>query len=281
MNIKSIVSIGSATAYSFFAIGLSGSNMGLPENISMRIIAILILVIAFCIVICYEKTIEFPINLSYIFLIASLLVILIWILLSYLFSSYKDLVEVRDILSWVTIPIIIIMTSKIIKYIKPKQFLNTVTAIQLITLIIFYLWIYNNLGSFIQFYQLRSFVNTELVIGLNRFLNGLVFLSVISIIFVMGYTKINRTIYIISTLNILLTSYVSFATGSRQSLMGLFSILLISYLFKQSIKVEINFKRMFSVLILVIVALVFLQQEEVRYWINDRFFSKTSEQLIE
>ncbi|MBP2075896.1 uncharacterized membrane protein YjfL (UPF0719 family) [Oceanobacillus polygoni] len=116
MTINKFLSVNLAVIYSLFSLGLSGGDLGLPSVFTMRTIALALLIFCFFFVFIYEKDFNLRINQYFYFVLIVFFLIFMWILLSYLFSSYQELVSVTDILAWLTIPICMLLTFKIIKY---------------------------------------------------------------------------------------------------------------------------------------------------------------------
>lgn len=279
-NIKTI-SICTALAFSFFSIGLSGENLGLPLFFTMRDIALVLLMFSYFIVLLTEQTINFrsikQINTSFILLS----IIIIWILLSYLFSPYQDLVILEDIMAWAIIPICLILTYKISNYINKFYFVNVVCIILFITLFFVLVWIVVNVSDLMNFEEVRNFVDFNITIGLNRLLNGITFLNIISVGVALNILITNRFIYIISIVNVALSFLLSFITGSRQSLLTIIFTFIIMMIIKNFYKktIKFNYKKIIFGALFVLFVFSLFQFEEFSIWIQERFVDKTTEQL--
>src|SRR5690625_7773376 len=120
MKINKFLSVNLGVIYSLFSLGLGGEDLGLPSVLTMRTIALAILIFCFCLVFVQENNFGIRINQYFYFTIIVFILIFMWILLSYLFSPYQDLVRITDVLALLAIPICMLFTSKITKIITIK-----------------------------------------------------------------------------------------------------------------------------------------------------------------
>jgi len=281
MKINKFLSVNLGVIYSLFSLGLGGEDLGLPSVLTMRTIALAILIFCFCLVFVQENNFGIRINQYFYFTIIVFILIFMWILLSYLFSPYQDLVRITDVLAWLAIPICMLFTSKITKKITLKIFITTIVYSQFIALSMVYIWSMFNVGDLTNFLAVRLFINDNLVIGLNRFLNGVMFLNVISISIILGIYKSNKVIYLLSLMNVIFSFYLSFISGSRQSLVAfLLSVLIVIIInrYMKGIK-GINFKGIMFTIIFIILIVNLIQIEGVNRWVEERFIDKTTEQF--
>ncbi|MFD1173225.1 O-antigen ligase family protein [Oceanobacillus picturae] len=281
MMVSKSLSIILAIVYSLFSVSLSGEDIGLPPSLTMRSIALVLLTICFCIVVMYEKDINLSLNKYINFLLLTLLLIISWILLSYLFSSNQKLVSIADIFAWITIPFCILLVFKISKYLLWKYFVYTIIIFQFFTILMIIMWTFINTGDITNSLIVREFIDENITIGLNRLLNGIALLNIFSISIVLGFYNSSKIIYILSFFNLICTFFLSFTSGSRQSVLAILSALFIIILINRYLRSSkgINYKSILFIFLFVFLVINVLQKEEIQTWIDDRFIAKTTEQL--
>ncbi|MBT2600522.1 MULTISPECIES: O-antigen ligase family protein [unclassified Oceanobacillus] len=281
MKFDKFLSINLGIIYSFFSLGLSGYDLGLYSFLTMRTIALSLLLTCLCFVFIYEKGFNFILNQYFYIILSVLFLIFFWILLSYLFSEYQNLVSITEILAWLTIPICMILTYKIIKYFKLDIFMKSVVLIQVIALVTIFVWSVANVGDPTNYIGIRLFINGNLEVGLNRFLNGVMFLNVISLIIILGIYNSSKYIFLLSLINVFLSFYLSFISGSRQSLIALFLSIFVIIVINRYMRGEkgVNFKGIIFTSVSIILIINLFQIEGVSKWIEERFIDKTTEQL--
>lgn len=143
---------------------------------------------------------------------------------------------------------------------KPDRFIiRSVTfafILNLYTLYVFYTnSIFNNLTSLrvLRFQMIRIFENTG---GLNAFLNGALFLNIISIfLFFTEVPNVNKKYKLLAMLNIIFIVFTSLISGSRQAIFGLIFSIIIVLIFSKKGKF-LTFKNVGSISLFIITILI-------------------------
>jgi len=145
---------------------------------------------------------------------------------------------------------------------------------------------------FSETFALRIFLEEEVSTGLNRLLNGLFFLTVLPLAFVLQLIKGRLWIYLCSLVAVVAFTFLALVSGARQSLAAQ-GLLLLTFLFLRLI-LEKKFAResvsgrgkrwLTAFLALAGITLVvysFVTSDEYGYSINRRVVEKTTEQSSE
>jgi len=279
-------------ALSFFALGVNGIDLGLPDFITSNRFGLFFLTGS--ILWIPLNKVKVPLDSRRPALV--LAGIGLWGVLSLLLSNSDLAKGAAFTTSWFLVAYASLAFAVVFFWIIPSQkswFVNLMALVggvlPLVTL--GFLAIKHGPDIFFRIMPLRNVLGT-LGVGLNRFMNGLFLLSAIPTAAILGVVRCRRPVYIISLIGVAGFIFLSLTTGSRQTV-GAISFYILALLIFGTIfdrfsgsgeQVSRKKKWLLSIVALVSLSLMIqfiFQQEKMAFTIERRLVDKTEQQVSE
>lgn len=280
-----------ALTYCFFSMGLNGSDLGLPTYITFSRIAYFILILTLIIhIFDKKKTKKTSIKQQY-KLLFLLFLLVIWTAISHLVSPFGYSLNMNRLIYWLLLIVTVLSTTILVNDVNREWlevFTKTILIINLFLSFVTVFWFISevSLSNLNNIFIIRNKLN-QVSVGLNRFFNGLFFVSFLSIPIVLGLIQ-EKKMYLVSLFNFIILLTLVVFSGSRQNLIAIIVyIILLKFTSKNKDNDKNDLKRkrkqfIFTFLIIISVFLVILSTGTNLFtFIEKRFISTVANKNIE
>jgi len=279
-----------AAALLFFALGLNGTDIGLPEFLTAKRLGLALLTAGLLTVPFRRWKVPWSIR-GTAWILAG---IGIWGMLGTLIKGTNVTRDLNLVLAWFLTAYGLLAGTVLFSQVIPRQInkfvalmtaLGGLAALGCIAIIVRL----KGPGIFAETFALRIFLEEDVSTGLNRLMNGLFFLAVIPLAIVLQIIKAHLWSYIVSLATVSAFTFLALVSGSRQSVAALGLLLLaliflrlaLEKRFGQEAALSKNRRWVTVLLTLLGIAVViqnFVTSDEYSYSINRRLVEKTTEQ---